>query len=89
MEEVAAVADQSTPNSKMKWLRIGILVLIAVVIAGIFIVKSMHNSANNQQTGEQNTESVEEDSKEADKTTVAYPLKITKTDIEEIKANYF
>lgn len=66
VEEVAAVADQSTPNSKMKWLRIGILVLIAVVIAGIFIVKSMHNSA--------------------DKTTVAYPLKITKTDIEEIKA---
>lgn len=86
VEEVAAVADQSTPNSKMKWLRIGILVLIAVVIAGIFIVKSMQNSANNQQTGEQNTESVEEDSKEADKTTVAYPLKVTKTDIEEIKA---
>ncbi|HKM35170.1 MAG TPA: thioredoxin family protein [Lachnospiraceae bacterium] len=37
------MSDLSTLNSKMKWIRIGIVLLIVTVIAGVFVLKSLQN----------------------------------------------
>lgn len=87
VEQEVVVADYLKPTnnkSDRKWIKNGIIVLILVVIAGIFIVKSIQNEkeiANEQQIEKQNTEDTT-----GSETASSFPLKITKTDIEEIKA---
>lgn len=71
--------DNMSSSKKSIVLKIGVIVVIIAVIAGIFIYKSSKNS----------DQSVKEDSSsqlQADESTDNYPLKITKTDIDTIKA---
>lgn len=73
------VVDNMSSSKKSIVLKIGVIVVIIAVIAGIFIYKSSKNS----------DQSVKEDSSsqlQADESTDNYPLKITKTDIDTIKA---
>ena len=76
--EVGAV-DKVASNKKSLFLKIAIVVAIVVVIVGIFIFKS---AKNNDQTAQENTASQSQTEEDA----VNYPLKITKTDLESIKA---
>lgn len=68
VQEGTAVFDLSTLNNKKKWVRVGIVLLIVAVIAGIFVLKLLQNK--------------EKDKNESNDT---FPLKITQTNIEEIK----
>lgn len=76
--EVGAV-DNTTPNKKSLFLKIGIIVAIVGVIVGIFIFKSVKD---NEDTAPETSTS----ESQTDGSTANYPLKITKTDLDTIKA---
>ena len=71
--------DNTTPNKKSLFLKIGIIVAIVAVIVGIFILKSVKD---NEDTAPETSTS----ESQTDGSTANYPLKITKTDLDTIKA---
>ena len=77
--EVEVVADKS----KKKWIQISVVIAIVVVVVGIFFFKTMQYKKNGSQA---ETSTMDIEANDSANDTAETPLKITKTDLEEIKA---
>lgn len=75
MKEGAAVNNEISKNHKNLWVKILILMLILIVVAGIFAYKKAQEDKQNHQSTAQNTDGE------------SLPLAISSVDLNEIKSN--